>query len=553
MSLDLAGKRFLIIDDFAEARDSMRQMLHNLGARRLDSSASAEMALQMCRQQRYDIIFCDYMLGAGRKDGQQLLDELRHYKLLRHGCLFIMVSAETSQAGVMGALEHQPDSYLAKPFNQLMLGKRLQRLMRFKQATRSLDQALDDKRLGKARLICEEAISAGAAYSEHFQKQLGQILLQLGELEQARRLYRHILHDRALPWAQLGLAETEYRSEDYTRAERILSGLLDDNPMLLPAYDWLARCQLRLDRPREAQTTLEKAARLSPRAVLRHCELGRLARRNRDSEAAADAYKNAARLALNTIHQNPNNELNWARSLTEVSELPEHNGAATARSQAHRVIGDAVRRYPSDSQLLMNTELLNTRLYSAEQRDREAKAAMAKAERLLAAGDIPVDQDAALDMVRAHKAIGRHDQARQLLQTLTLEDHENQLLRDELEQLGGMAQRETPQQEACREANQRGMSFYLTRDYDAAITAFEEGLAESPDNISINLNLAQALIMRMRQHGVSEDDLERARRALSTGDRLGLSDYRQERHQELKRLFESVDRQAEGSVRDQSA
>jgi DNA-binding response OmpR family regulator/TolA-binding protein len=540
MQPDFSAKRYLIIDDFAEARDSMRQMLFTLGARDIDSAASAEMALQLCRQKRYDIILCDYLLGAGRKDGQQLLDELRHFKLLHHTSCFIMVSAETSQAGVMGALEYQPDSYLAKPFNQLMLKKRLERLLRFKQATRNVDKARDREQWAKVRLLCEDALEQQLGYQEHFQKQLGLALLELKELDAARKHYRQVLQNSPLPWAQLGLAEVEFRAGDSPGAERMTATLINQHPIMLPAYDLLARCQLRQDRPHEAQATLERAATLSPRALLRHCELGRLARRNQDSEAAAEAYKHASRLARHTIHQTPDNELNWARSLTEASEAQPDNSAVQTRVQAHRVIDDAVKLYPADKRLIMNTELLNTRLYTAAQRDREAQAAMIKAERLLAASDIALDQDAALDMVRAHKAVGRNDEARTLLQTLTLEDHENAVLKDELDALGGVPSGESPQQVACREANKRGMSHYMARDYQAAIQAFEEGLVESPQSISINLNLVQALIMQIRDGSADSTALARAEKALQAGERLGLADYRRERYEELKRLFAEV-------------
>ena len=125
---DYSNKRFLVVDDFSDFRSSVKAMLRDMGAKDVDTADCGEDTLAMCRHKRYDIILHDYNLGAG-KNGQQVLEELLIGKLISHQCIFIMVTAESSQAMVLSALEHEPDAYLTKPFNRASLAQRLDKLV----------------------------------------------------------------------------------------------------------------------------------------------------------------------------------------------------------------------------------------------------------------------------------------------------------------------------------------------------------------------------------------------------------------------------------------
>ena len=114
--LQYGQKSFLIVDDFTDFRTSTRSMLRELGVRDVDTADSGEQALRMCAQKRYDFVLQDFHLGDGKKNGQQVLEDLLLDKLISHECVFIMVTAESSQSIVLSALEHEPDAYLTKPF-----------------------------------------------------------------------------------------------------------------------------------------------------------------------------------------------------------------------------------------------------------------------------------------------------------------------------------------------------------------------------------------------------------------------------------------------------
>ena len=130
---DFSKKKALLIEDMAEARIMQRKMLTDFGFTSIDIAMKAETAIELLKNQTFDVILSDYNLGNG-KDGQQLLEEVRHSKLIPNTATYLMVTAETSIEMVMGAIEYQPDGYLTKPINRAMLEQRLGSLIKQRNA-----------------------------------------------------------------------------------------------------------------------------------------------------------------------------------------------------------------------------------------------------------------------------------------------------------------------------------------------------------------------------------------------------------------------------------
>jgi CheY-like chemotaxis protein len=136
----LKGKKILLVDDYGE----MRSMLSGYGADDITSAATGEEAIEMIGNRRFDIILCDYNLGDG-KDGQQVLEEVKHRGYLSYPTLFIMITAESTAFMVIGALEYQPDEYLSKPVTATVLQARLQKLMEKKEGLQPIAKALESR------------------------------------------------------------------------------------------------------------------------------------------------------------------------------------------------------------------------------------------------------------------------------------------------------------------------------------------------------------------------------------------------------------------------
>ena len=109
--------------------------LEQLGYQNIALADRAQTALQLCRQNSYDLVICDYNLSKG-KDGYQLFDELKTRGLHKPACGVIFISAETDPALVHSVLELQPDEFMAKPFIIRDLQQRIERVLKRKQLLR---------------------------------------------------------------------------------------------------------------------------------------------------------------------------------------------------------------------------------------------------------------------------------------------------------------------------------------------------------------------------------------------------------------------------------
>ncbi len=161
--------RFLIVDDFVDMRSVLRNMLTSFGVTKIDMAVNGKEAIKLIEQKRFDVILCDYNLGEGR-DGQQVLEEIRHRKLIGVGSVFVMVTAENTRVMVMGAVEYEPDSYLTKPFTKNLLGKRLNRLLTKKADLIQIEHAINNLDYDLANRLIDEKLADDSQNKKVLQK-----------------------------------------------------------------------------------------------------------------------------------------------------------------------------------------------------------------------------------------------------------------------------------------------------------------------------------------------------------------------------------------------
>jgi len=189
-------KSFLIVDDFSDFRSSVRSMLRELGVKEVDTADTGEQALRMCSQKRYDFVLHDFNLGDGRKNGQQVLEDLMIERLLSYESVFIMVTAENSQAMVMSALEWEPDGYLTKPFNRAGLAQRLEKLVQRKTLLKPILQALDRRKPAEVLAACDKLIEQDPRYAPLCLRYKADALRDLKQNEPLEAFLKTILADR---------------------------------------------------------------------------------------------------------------------------------------------------------------------------------------------------------------------------------------------------------------------------------------------------------------------------------------------------------------------
>jgi tetratricopeptide (TPR) repeat protein len=234
-----------------------------------------------CEEQDFDIILCDYNLGSG-KNGQQVLEELRFNRLLKHTSIFVMVTAETSKDMVMGALEYLPDAYITKPLTKAVLQTRLDKLIEQREVLKPINTAIDEEQIEKAILLLDQEIKRDSRYILWCLRTTANLYFSKGDFPKARSIYEQVLSKKDIGWAKLGLGRVRVAQGQYQEAVADFKGLLDHNPNLIEAYDNLANAYLKLGLRKEAQNTLKDAATISPHAILRQKKLAEVSNENQD-------------------------------------------------------------------------------------------------------------------------------------------------------------------------------------------------------------------------------------------------------------------------------
>ena len=232
--IDYRKLRIRVADDFSNFRATVHDMLTKLGASHVDLASSGAGVIDSCAQNHYDVILCDYDLGAG-KNGQQVLEELRFKKVITYRTLFIMVSADAAKDIVMAAYDCEPDDYLMKPVTGKMLQTRMRRLLAVKTVLDPAYKALEYRDLDKAaRILIDLSISEGR-HAVSAQRLLGDVFMAREEFSKAEKLYRKAQAQRPVEWARLGLAKVQQKRGELEQAAAQLKALVEDNPLYLPA------------------------------------------------------------------------------------------------------------------------------------------------------------------------------------------------------------------------------------------------------------------------------------------------------------------------------
>lgn len=295
-------------------RSSMKSMLGNMGVQNVETINSGEEALNKLRANHYDIIFSDYELGRG-KDGQQVLEECRAAKLIKAESIYILVTAAQTVEMVMGALEYEPDGYIAKPVTLEILRTRLNKIIRTKDVYREVNQAIDRRDLVGALEACNRLAVEMPKFALPAYRIKGKLLLDAGRIEEARDIYETVLGIKRVAWAVLGMAKVHYHMGEYEESRKLLESLANTNVKYVEALDWLAKVLEVQGKYIAAQKVLENAVAQSAKSVQRQQSLARLAELNNDYDVMYKACRKSIGLGKNSFFKNANMYIALAKAL----------------------------------------------------------------------------------------------------------------------------------------------------------------------------------------------------------------------------------------------
>lgn len=534
MPFDIGKKKILIIDDFGQYRAILGTMLTSLGATDIEEASDGDSAIGKIANKRYDIILCDYRLGSNKKDGQQLLEEVKQRGLIRYSTIFMMITAENLNTMVMGAIEYKPDDYLIKPFSRKLLQIRLENLLEMKSGFEAIETAIDRDEYQKALSLCDERLRSNPANLIEFLRLKSELCIKMGRYTDAVTVFENILSIKNKPWAKSGLGKVSFLSKDYAKAIEIFEELTKENETYVEGYDWLAKAYEKVGDLKKAQETLLAAAQISPKAIIRQKELGKVALKNRDYGTAEDTFKTVIKMGKLSYFRSPADYTGLAKVLAEKGD-PD---------KALTVLKDLRSEFSGSPDASLQAAMEEGNIYKKINREEDAGKAFEEATRIFDDISGKVSTDVAVDFAMSYFSRGEKEKGSQLAKDIIRNNHDNE---DVIGKMQGLFDAMDMQEEGKRlidtaikeviDVNNKGVHLLKEGKFEQAIDNFEKAAKALPKNKVINSNAAHALLIYMEHNGKDDSLLDQARMYL---DRIRVIDPAYDRYQKLLGMFDEL-------------
>ena len=311
---ELNGLTALIIEPHAGMRASIHNMLNLCGLSKIDHAGSSNNAIKHLGLRQFDLILCEYDLDGGQ-DGQQLLEDLRHHKLITLSTMFFMVTAEGNYSKVVSAAELAPTDYILKPFTADRLLERIARALEKRNVFMAVYQFMEEGNQREAIEACIEGVKHHPKYAIDFLRLRAELHMFLGEPGEAEPIYQQLFDAKAIAWARLGLAKTLFMRERFDEAKEMLEELVDSNKKFVDAYDWLAKTHAAVGDLAKSQAVLGEAVGVSPHAVRRLRKLGETALETGDTDTAEKILKQVVSKAKYSEFRDPEDHVKLVQTL----------------------------------------------------------------------------------------------------------------------------------------------------------------------------------------------------------------------------------------------
>lgn len=521
---DFSNKVFLIVDDFEDMRTLLRQTLKSCGARTefIDAASTSHEAIRQLEKKKYDVVLCDYNLGAG-KTGQHILEEAKHRQLIGPACAWLMITAEKTNDIFMGTAEAQPDDYLLKPITAAALQLRLAKIWDKKSAFIEIAAATASYDYLGAIKLCDQRLAFDEANALELLKLKAKLQLDSGNTDGARRTFEKVLLERNLPWAKVGLAKIKFHEGDLNGARSLLVKVVAGNPYYLEAYDWLARVCQAQGKHDEAEQVLKKATVLSPNSVARQKSLGDISLKLGKLDNAEQAFKKSVSLGEYSILKTPDAYTGLAKTCS----------AKGNSGEALRVLDTLDKDFDDDDAAHLKSLITKGMVYQQGGDPIKAREVAQELSERTKNAPQRIESSANLEMAQFFLDIGEKETAVSLLQEEVKNNPENAEILEQVKQVfagadmgeHGIALIESTRKSAIEQMN-HGVLLVHEGKIEDAIIWMRNAREAMPTNARVLFNLAYVLIAHLKKIKKDTEIISEARKALIEANRLAPGEKR---------------------------
>ncbi|MBF0520069.1 MAG: tetratricopeptide repeat protein, partial [Nitrospirae bacterium] len=412
--------------------------------------------------------------------------------------IFIMITAENTINMVMSMMDFHPDGYLIKPFTSASLVQRIKAVDEKKKMFADIDEAISRRDYSRALVLCDKLM-------EKYPKQLLDILKVKGEVNmlktdytEAEKVYLQVLNMYRVLWAVYNLGKVYYFTERFIEARDTFKGLIIENDLFVPAYDWLAKSLERLGDTRGAQGTLEEAVHQSPKAILRQRALGNIAFKNKDLNKAETSLRTAVKLGKTSLFKDASDYTQLAKVLVKKSN------AGKALDMVSEVRAD----FPGNDEVLLQAILIEGHIYSESEQQEKAVESLTQAEEIYNKLDGRVSPDVAIEIAQSFIKNGEKNKGMEMMKNVVRNNHSDDGVLSQVQEtfkdLGmgeeGLAFVADTKAEIIG-INNKGVDLINKGMFIEAIDLFEKAADGMISNFVINLNALRATLGYMQKKG----------------------------------------------------
>lgn len=523
--------RFLIVDNIKPSQDILKQFVMRSTSKPVDSTHYAQDVATICQQKDYDVILLGYDLGDNQKNGQQILEELRVNNYISRQCVVILITAEVSQGMVLAALEHKPDHYLCKPYSLHELNRRLTECLNKKNKMREIYQALDGNQQVLVIQKCKEIIDSVPKYRAECLGIISRQYFEMGMYDNAKSIYVSQHNKINCQWATIGLGKVALKEKDLDTAEKLFKRLINQDPLYLSSYDWLATTYKEQFKFILAEEILEEALKLSPRSLERLQRYAELCIQNENFYKATVAYENNYKFAHNSIHHSPDNAINYVNAVIEHSPSLPQVETKKINNKAFAFLKQMTRDFKT-SDIKIHSHFLGACLFEINNQNELANEEIIKGEKLLITAQDHISQERLIQISKTLVKLQKVDLATELVK---LGEQRHMGTVTDSDQLNVTSKRDRAQDDI-----EQALSLYSRQQYHQAIMKLEGALKTFPDHTGIKLNLIQVLLVSYTKKEENTALLQKVKNYLEGGSWNDLEQGESLRLEKLQKKYQQL-------------
>ena len=516
----------------------MRGMLKSMNAAKISVAQSGEAALFKCQQTKYDIIFIDYNLGAGR-NGRQLFEEIKERKLAPSSSISILVTGEAQSTMVVGALETVPDDYIVKPFSQNLLMQRVSKAWIKKQAFVPFYDYMDKGQYQNALAIIEKIIAKYPRYKAIAYKYKAEVLFQLKDYDRLEAYVDTLLEKKRINWALIYKAKALKGKEKYLESIRYAKEAVLQSKFSISAYDIITDCYLSTEEIEYAYEWVKQGIDKSPFSIARQYKFSAVAKLNKDFEASIKACNQVVDLTSNAFKKDYRHLLNHIRNIIDICDL-ESDAQKKRRYNQEAIYALQKSKRESTAFTTFSQEdfehICMARLDSVNGLNFKAKKDFFDFTAKYDEEDSAFPTELLADSISLMMKIGEFDKAieysKQIKQAnISLDDFT-------LRMLSEAQSSASENMKNVKLLNQKGIEKFTEGDLETAADLFDKSLKIAPMNTGSALNLLQVLLAMIEKRPKQKWNLlDRCRAVYKVVDGMPIAAHHKKRMKELTEQF----------------